>query len=102
MQPKFEGINDVKLERGKVANDIRAFIEANGLWMFEVDGDESEIRFQVWKDESGNPMTRADGIDNLITRIKAESDAIPEEAAVTFLQMAGGGVHVSVKLDKSQ
>ncbi len=102
MKPKFEGINDVKLERGKVANDIRAFIEANGLWMFEVDGDDSEIRFQVWKDESGNPMTRADGIENLITRIKAESDTIPEEASVTFLQMAGGGVHVSVKLDKSQ
>ncbi len=102
MQPKFEGINDVKLERGKVANDIRAFIEANGLWMFEVDGDESEIRFQVWKDESGNPMTHADGIKELIERIKSESGGIPEGASINFLQQAGGAVHVSIELDKTK
>lgn len=101
MQPNFEAGREINLGKERVADNIGSFIEDNGFWMFRVDEDESEIRFQIWKDEAGNPMTYKDGAKEFVERIKNENELIPEDASVELLQMAGGAITVSIKLDKS-
>lgn len=101
MQPNFEAGREVNLGKERVADNISSFIEDNGFWMFRVDEDVSEIRFQIWKDKSGNPMTYKDGAREFVERIKNENELIPNDASVELLQMAGGGITVSIKLDKS-
>ncbi len=100
MTINFEAGRQIDAERKNITKAISSFIEENGFWMFEVDGEESEIRFQVWTDQNGNPMLLNDELKNLISRLKTETDALPENSTVSFNQMAGGGAHVSIKLDK--
>ncbi len=98
MQPKVEGNNEVNLEREKLANKVREFVESKGLYVYEPDVEEGELyRVQVLEQPNTRPIW-GEPFNSILEEMKNSTELQTENLEITHDPNVGQGIiHIVFK-----